>query len=172
MRILDGARGIAGWLKKNWAVCLMILAGLVLLLLPASCSGDPGEAAAPAATASPDPVRETEARLSAMLSRLEGAGRVEVLLAAETGEEQVLARNEDVTERDGESSRREETVLMNRSGSEEAVAYLVRAPVYRGAVILAEGAGNGSVELALTRAVAAATGLSADRITVIKMREA
>jgi membrane peptidoglycan carboxypeptidase len=41
-------------------------------------------------------------------------------------------------------------------------------PRFTGALIVCEGAGNASVRLALTQAVASLTGLTADRITVVK----
>ena len=41
-------------------------------------------------------------------------------------------------------------------------------PVYLGAVVVCQGAGSGGVRLAVTEAVAALTGLPADRITVVQ----
>ena len=63
-----------------------------------------------------------------------------------------------------------ETVVISRgSGGEETVVLEIRAEQYRGAVVVCEGGDDPGVVLALTRAVSAATGLGADRITVMKM---
>ena len=43
-------------------------------------------------------------------------------------------------------------------------------PEYLGALIVAEGAGNAETKLKLTQAVAALTGLSTEKITVVKMK--
>ena len=43
-------------------------------------------------------------------------------------------------------------------------------PEYRGALVVAQGADNAAIKLAITQAVAGLTGLSSDKITVVKMK--
>ena len=43
-------------------------------------------------------------------------------------------------------------------------------PIYQGAIILCQGADSAAVRLAIIQAVAGATGLTSDRITVLKMK--
>ena len=59
-----------------------------------------------------------------------------------------------------------ETVLVD--GGSDAVTVRTTYPTYRGALIVCEGGDRAEVRLAVTEAVAALTGLSADRITVAK----
>ena len=135
-------------------VLLVALAGLALMLLPGG-----GEAAEPVPTVAAE--ESLEARLEAILSRIDGAGEVKVLLTEEQGGE-VLYQTE------GEDGK---TVLI--SGADRSESGLVRTtqpPSYRGAVVVCRGADSASVRLAVVEAVANATGLGTDRITVLKMK--
>ena len=135
-------------------VLLVALAGLALMLLPGG-----GEAAEPVPTVAAE--ESLEARLEAILSRIDGAGEVKVLLTEEQGGE-VLYQTE------GEDGK---TVLI--SGADRSESGLVRTtqpPSYRGAVVVCRGADSAAVRLAVVEAVANATGLGTDRITVLKMK--
>ena len=60
-------------------------------------------------------------------------------------------------------------VTLNRgSGYQDVVVTRETYPVYLGAVVVCQGAGSSGVRLAVTEAVAALTGLPADRITVVQ----
>ena len=153
---------------KGGAVWLVILAGVLLLLLP-------GRKEAPVQETAADPcvlpdTAELERELSALLSQVDGAGRVEVLLAPAAGQSRVLAENRQSRAQGSVPETETETVILSSDdGGEETVTLRIFAEQYRGAVVVAEGGGDPSVALALTRAVSAATGLGADRITVMKM---
>ena len=135
-------------------VLLVALAGLALMLLP---TGGAEETPAPTA-----PVEESlEARLEAVLCRIDGAGEVKVLLTEEQGGE-VFYQTE------GED---EKTVLITGADrSESGLVRTTRPPAYRGAVVVCRGADSPAVRLAVVEAVANATGLGTDRITVLKMK--
>ena len=110
-----------------------------------------------------------EKRMEEALSRIEGAGRVTVLLSLEASEEREYARNLDSDRQsDEDSARREERSEVARVG-DEALTVKIAYPRYRGALIVTEGSGS-ALKLALTQAVAALTGLSTDRITVVTGR--
>ena len=135
-------------------VLLVALAGLALMLFPAGA-----EEAEPAPTVAGEV--SLESRLESILSRIDGAGEVKVLLTEEQGEEVF-----DQTE--GEDGK---TVLI--SGADRSESGLVRTtqpPSYRGAVVVCRGADSAAVRLAVVEAVANATGLGTDRITVLKMK--
>ena len=135
-------------------VLLVALAGLALMLLP---GGEEAEEPSPTLAAE----ESLESRLEAILSRIDGAGEVKVLLTEEQGGE-VFYQTE------GEDGR---TVLI--SGADRSESGLVRTtqpPSYRGAVVVCRGADSAAVRLAVVEAVANATGLGTDRITVLKMK--
>ena len=80
-----------------------------------------------------------------------------------------LAHNTETEIREeGESLRRETVVISQGSGQEAVVITGASYPIFRGAVVVCEGGDRPSVQLAVTKAIAALTGLSSDKISVIK----
>jgi len=142
---------------------LVLLAGIFLMLLPG-----------PSTAEEPEPIvqesvqEETfDARLSWMLSQMEGAGEVQVFLSQATGSETRYQTDE--SHSSGDIHR--DTVLV--TGTDRAQTGLVQRidpPVYRGAIVLCQGADNAAVRLAITQAVANATGLGTNQISVLKMK--
>ena len=64
------------------------------------------------------------------------------------------------------------TVTVNRgSGYQEVVITRQVCPVYQGAVVVCQGAGNAAVRLAVVEAISALTGLSSDKISVVKWKQ-
>ena len=153
-------------LKKYKLVLLVPALGLVLLLLPTGSRGNAAKAAKTDDTEAVFSVEREEERLAAVLSDISGAGKVSVYLSVGESREAVVAVDE---ETDGADRATREVVVVSGSDGEEPVTLKYVYPEYRGAVVAAEGADSSSVRLALTQAVMAATGLGADRITVVKM---
>ena len=165
---MEGKNAAERWgrvLRESLSRCrlvwLAILAGLVLLLLPA---GRDREEAAPG----PEPaavfdLAETEQRLGEALSKIEGAGEVTVLLSLRDGPRRVLAQN-----RNDGGGRTETVVLSRGGGSQETVTVQELSPGYQGALLLCTGGDDPTVRLALTQAVSALTGLGADKISISK----
>ena len=153
--------------KYRWAL-LVLLTGLLLMGIPQN-----REDAVPV----PD-MKETgtaqdslQQELEALLSQLDGAGKVTVLLSMETGARTHYQADTDQSDTQDSRSKRSETVIV--TGSDRNEAGLVRqvdSPVYRGAVILCQGGDDPRVKLAIVDAVATATGLTSDKISVWKMK--
>lgn len=142
---------------------LVILAGLLLLLLPAGGGEETEEAAQPAASAFD--LAATEARLSAALSKIHGAGEVTVVLTVANGPKQILAQNMDRDTQQGEE--KTETVVLSRgSGSQETVTVQEVYPRFQGALLVCAGGDDPDVRLQLTQAMSALTGLGADKISI------
>ena len=135
---------------------LVVLVGMALLLLPGR------EAEEPAVPAQIVTEESLEQRLENLLTQIEGAGAVRVLLTEDTGRE--ILWQTDI------NSDREDTVIVEDSDrNETGLVRRTRSPSYRGAVILCQGADVPSVKLAIVEAVRCVTGLGADRISVQKM---
>ena len=166
--------GIKTFFQKYRLALLILLLGLLLLSLPNDEKEETkAEDSAPLSAQSQPSLEE---RLEEILRQVEGAGRVSVMLTVEEGEYTVLQTDsvteERTSEQGGDLARREETVLVNAgSGRSESIPVQIRGPVYRGAVVVAEGADRASVRLDLISAVRNLTGLKADKITVIKMND-
>lgn len=156
----------AAWLplwKKYRPVLLIVLAGVALMLLPAK------EEAVQEPQESLFSLEETQREMESILSCIEGTGRLQLMLTLKSGSRLQLAEDQDRTVGEGEESRRTETVTVSRgSGGEDVVITQQQYPVYQGALVVCQGGDQAAVRLAVTQAVAALTGLSSDRITVVK----
>lgn len=155
------------FLRKNRWILLIGIVGIILLLLPTG-----SQKQAPVIEASEDEIfslEAFEAQLEAILSDIRGAGHVRVMLSLKNGTETVYATNDNMNLRtDGEetvqsSDRTVVTRAQTGEGLEEKQIY----PCFSGAIVVSSGANKSSVELMLIRAVAAITGLTTDRISVL-----
>ena len=144
---------------------LVALVGLGLMLLPSE--QEPTEPVEPPRAVE----RSLEEKLEALLGRIEGAGQVSVLLTEKEGS-QTLYQTDSQTDADESGSRRtDDTVLIeDENRTESGLVRQTLGPVYRGAVILCQGADDPSVKLAVVEAVRCVTGLGADQISVQKMK--
>lgn len=154
------------FLKKYRLVFFVLLIGVFLMLMPEKKQ---------TVQENPTPTiaenRDLETDLAYILSKIDGAGKTEVLLTESVGEQTYYQANEDISSSDHGKDQRTDTVLVTNSAREETG--LVRRtdpPIYRGAIILCQGAANAQVRLSIVEAVANATGLSTDKITVLKMK--
>lgn len=148
--------------EKYRYVIIVLLAGLILMLLPESPpkNDEQQEISAEAVPALQDTLAE-------ILSLVHGAGKVKVLLTQERGE-QIVYQADTNTAQD---TQRSSTVLVSDSAREETgLVKQIISPTYRGAIILSQGADNANVRLSIMEAVKSVTGLTYDRITILKMK--
>ena len=156
-------------LKKYRFAALVALAGVVLMLLPGKKDSMPDAETAEGETFS---LEETERRMAQLLGRMSGVGRVQVMLSLKTGPTLQLAQDMDLEQEEGSLRQRSQPVTVNRgSGWQEALVTRQDYPVYQGAVVVCQGAGSSAVRLAVTEAVAALTGLSTEKITVVQWEQ-
>ena len=158
--------------RKLWNrykfVGLIVLIGMGLLMWPSGSGA--GSAVSRERTVQP---RDLETEMAEILSAMSGVGQAKVLLTVDSDGERQLAENTELaysgnTAAPEDYSRRSETVLVEGSAGDEAVVVRKQYPTYRGALVVCQGGDRAEVQLAVTEAVAALTGLSADRITVAK----
>lgn len=148
------------WNRYKYAV-LVVAVGIVLMLLPSAKGGQSQEETVQEVT------RQTESNLAEeleqILSRIDGAGEVKVLLSVVAGEETVYQQDENT---DASGSMRKETVIAANS----ALTKQIIPERYQGAIVVCQGADRAQVRLSIIEAVAKVTGLGTDRITVLKMK--
>lgn len=157
-------RGIT-LIKKYRYMLLLVTTGIILLNIPAAEKADVQEKAEPS---TPQSIEES---LSHILSMIEGAGSVEVMLTQMMGEEILYQTDDSKTSGEYSQDIRKNTVLIEDSNRVEGGLIRQRnPPVYQGAIILCQGADKASIRLAIVEAVVDVTGLSSDRITVLKMK--
>ena len=152
--------------KKYRLVLLIVLAGLLLMLLPGGSGQETEEVRQERETFS---LEETERRMEEILSRIEGTGKLQLMLTLKSGSQLYLAEDTDESADGEEVQVQRETVTLHRgSGYEDVVITRQIYPMYQGALVVCQGADKAAVRLAVTEAVAALTGLSSDKITVVK----
>ena len=149
--------------RVNLLVC-MGLAGLLLLAVSSWLPADSStQSAAPAAMtdSTADYAAELETRLTALISRVEGAGKTAVMVTLESGSESIYATD---TDADGAS-----THVLLGSGRADGLVETVQMPQVLGVAVVCEGGGNAAVQNRVTALVETLTGVGANHITVAKM---
>lgn len=168
-------KGKAEGVKKLWDkykfAALVTLIGAVLLLWP-SGSGSTGRNSGQSGTDAPE-AADIQREMEDILSKIAGVGQVQVMLTLENGGERQLAQDGELSysgspQEPEDYSRRWETVITSDSGEDAPVVTRQTYPVYRGALVVCQGGDRPEVRLAVTEAVTALTGLSADRVTVAR----
>ena len=154
------------FLRKYRYVLLILLVGIVLMCLPGGEEPEQ-ERVSPEQTDGMSAVPDPEERLRQILSQIEGAGKVEVLLTPLAGEETVYQTDEDLS---ANGDRMETVIITDAQRAQQGLVKQVNPPVYLGAVVVCQGADRATVRLAIVEAVANATGLGADKISVLKMK--
>lgn len=156
------------YIKKYRYVALVLLAGLVLMALPEGENAQENTMQAKEETVCQENLEDA---LSQILSQIEGAGKVKVLLTEATGEEILYQTDQDISQSEqGRDDRRETVLVTDTQRSQEGLIRQVNPPQYQGAIVLCQGAGSPAVKLSIAEAVSDATGLTFDRITVLKMK--
>ena len=156
------------WLKKYRYPILVLALGLVLMVLPGrSKKTEP----APVEKTATEQTGSISTELAQILGRIQGVGKVEVMLTVKTGETTVYQTDEDIsTTETGSTIRKETVIITNSDRQQEALVTQILPPEYLGAVIVCQGADNVQVRLAVVEAVSKATGLGSDKISVLKMK--
>lgn len=154
-------------LIKQYKLAALILAiGLVLMLLPGKSEEKDMAPQSAAQTYVP-----AEQQLESILAQIRGVGKVRVLLTLAQGEQTIYIYDEDQSDTlDTNNLRREAVVITGTDRGQSGLISQVIPPVYRGAVIVCQGGDQAGVKLAVVEAVCDATGLTADKITVLKMK--
>ena len=153
--------------EKYKYVLLILAAGIILMLLPWQHAKEESiSAETPQESFS---LAEIQQEMEELLHHIEGVGQIKVMLTLKSGSTLQLAENKTSSQRDAENKQDLEIVKLNRgSGTQDVVITEQIYPTYQGAVIVCQGANDPTVCLAVTEAVAVLTGLSSEKISVVK----
>ncbi len=126
--------------------------------------------------------REMEDKLEDILSKMEGAGHVEVIITIKSSTERIVEKDlpvirSNTQEEDGEGGTRninnvdtQESTVFSQNGSiSEPYVVQTISPRVEGVLVLAQGANSGMVNKNITDAIQVLFGIEAHRIKVIKM---
>ena len=178
-QVPDWLRKGPEFLQKYKYPILVLLMGLLLVLWPFGKRKETARTVPadtePAEPGTDDYLERTEANLERILSQIDGAGRVRVMLTLRSGAETVYQTDVSTqTQTEGEKSSissKTETVILSRGSSyNEPAVVRERYPQFQGALIVSEGGGSAEVRLSLVSAVSALLGIGTDQITVVKMK--
>lgn len=158
---------LTAYVEKYKYVLLVLTAGILLMLIP--WRQDTGENAGIDTPPENYSLAQIQDDMEELLRHIDGVGQIKVMLTLKSGSTLQLAENTTLSQRDQENKQDSEIVKLNRgSGSQDVVITEQIYPTYQGAVIVCQGAENPSVKLAVTEAVAVLTGLSSEKISVVK----
>ena len=154
--------------KKYKYVCIILLAGILLMILPETSK----EEMISQTQVQRQPARITmEEKLEETLGCLKGAGKVKVMLTIEKGEQTIYQTDSTYSHNENNTDTKTQTILTTDSDrNETGLVHQINPPIYLGAIVLAQGADNPVVKLSIVKAVSNATGLGADKISVLKMQ--
>lgn len=156
------------YFNKYKFVILILLLGLVFMLFPTKKSQTEHTDTQSVSYKDQESLSQ---QLENVLSAVHGAGRVRVILTVAAGEEVIYQTNEDHTTNNDAVTQRGDTVVISDSNrNEQGLIKCKNAPIYRGALVVCDGAENPTVTLAVVEAVSNVTGLSSDKISVLKMQ--
>ena len=127
-------------------------------------------------------VEQLEKRLSELLTRVEGAGQVEVIITLRSSLEQVVEKDISIQQSGteeadaqggsrsvGTGSTSEDTVFTTDGSSSKPYVIKTISPTVEGVLVLAEGAGSGSISNELSEAVQVLLGVEAHKVKILKM---
>ena len=165
------------WARYKYFLAV-IAVGVLLLLSAKAPTSEPAKEEGTQTEAAFD-LQTFQQSVADSLAQIEGAGRVEVLLSLEAGEESVYASDVSQSSQStgGSSDSTSETyqstmsILSDGSYGETPVLIKSKYPTFRGAVILCEGADSDTVRLQIVQAVSALCGISSDHISISKLKQ-
>lgn len=152
------------WLGKYKYLLLVVLLGLGLMLIP---SGDRKDSTQNQVQSAPQETGLTLSQeLEEILTRVQGAGKVQVMLTIAKGEEIIYQTDGS----SAENGNKHDTVLVtDENRTQSGLIQQSIPPTYRGAIIVCQGADSPTVCLAIKEAVSKVTGLDISKISVLKM---
>ena len=105
--------------------------------------------------------------LEEILSCIQGAGKVQVMLTVAKGEEIIYQTDGSTAESGG---RQDTVVITDENRTQSGLVQQSIPPTYRGAIVVCQGADSPAVCLAVKEAVSKVTGLDTSQISVLKMK--
>lgn len=154
------------WVRKYRFVVLVLLVGIGLMVIP---FGDKKEAVTRCETTLPTQP-DISAQLSQILSQIDGAGEVSVMLTIRTGTSTVYQTDTSDTFGESGTTRQDTVIITDENRAQTGLVQHIVYPEYRGAIIVCQGADNAQVRLNIMEAVCRITGLGMDKISVLKMK--
>lgn len=191
---IKGKQAIREMIQKIGVTRLIIivLAGVMLLVLsmPAdkessekeTITTESGEENDAALTAMYQYAKKQEEATEKILSKVEGIGKVEVMLTLASSEEKIMLQDDDVTDEevtqsdqtggnhtDEKHQSSKESVLVKKDGEESPYVVQIQSPVVEGVVVVAQGVDSSQKKTEIIEAIQALFPVEVHKIKVMKM---
>lgn len=165
---LSAAPRLREALQRYRPALLFAVLGMVLLLWPSGGEGTQ-QSDDPAEEESFD-LSQVQREMEQILSEIDGVGRLRLMLTVSSGTQRELAEDSSIRRSAASEyeQKRETLTLSQGSGTQQVVVTRSVYPDYVGALVVCEGGDSASVRLAVTQAVSTLTGLSSERIAVVR----
>lgn len=173
MKLPEKVQGVLSKLGKYKYALLVLLCGVALMLLPhgSTQTAQTPQSDAPSQSDELLQLEQTRLALASLLEQIDGVGSVRLLLSLSSGSERVVQTDTASSQSDGAYQTTATTVLAQSGNDRDPVVIKSYYPVFKGAVVVCEGADSAAVRLAVVQAVGSLTGLGSDKISVVKMKQ-
>ena len=171
--------------KQKWVIAICAGVIILLILMPADSGQNENDTSAPAAQTPLEGeklqtyIETQEKRLTEIISKIDGAGEVTVMITAKASEEVVVGKDitsgRSVVEETDSSGGSRKTDEENRSesslstGSGEPYVVKTLEPEIEGVAVAAQGAGNPEVVREIMNTVSVLYDVPVHKIKVVKM---
>ena len=158
------------FLKKYRYVMLVLMIGILFLIMPETNNREKAET-----DLNDYKIEESKMdigeELEKILGQVDGAGAVKVMVSVAKGARTIYQTDVNSQISETNSTEKIDTVLITSSDKNQSgLVSRIDPPEYLGVIVLCQGADSAIVRLALVDAVAKATGLGTDNISVLKMK--
>lgn len=159
-------------MKNKWV--LMVLVGLLLLVIAMPVSNQEKkqlEEPEMETSVKEDFTESAEKRLEEMLSQMEGAGEVKVMITLASSSEKIVEKDEEITKDETQETKSEATVY-EETEERGQTPYISKelTPTVEGVVVLCEGGDEPVVVQQITESVEALFSVESHKIKVVKMK--
>lgn len=165
--------------KKNLKIVLLIILGVVAIVLFFGFNSNKANSTSNTVSSTNsyistmDYCQIIENKLIEVLSKVDGAGAVSVMVTVDGSPELIYANEQDKTTSSNSSgttssSTYSSPIIIDANGSSSALVMTEVLPAVKGVIVVSSGAGNVATRLNLLNAVSTLLDISIEQVTVLK----
>lgn len=165
--------------KKNLKIVLLIIVGIVAIVLFFGFNSNKANSTSNTVSSTNsyistmDYCQIIENKLIEVLSKVDGAGAVSVMVTVDGSPELIYANEQDKTTSSNSSgttssSTYSSPIIIDANGSSSALVMTEVLPAVKGVIVVSSGAGNVATRLNLLNAVSTLLDISIEQVTVLK----
>lgn len=150
--------------KKALFIVALAIAGMLLILF----SDDSNDIKELSVSETASEFRENyEEELEKLISKIEGAGRVSVMITYESGEESVFASDKEESFRNGEQKIKNDYIIVDGENGETGLKIKSIYPEIKGVAVVCSGASDPVIKERIVSVVSALFDISTKNISIV-----